>query len=144
MDRCKETIQRALNNVDAEYMEIWAVVDSRWKMMHTPLHAATCYLEPKLFHIDRQADLEIMVGFHEAISKFEPDPAIASLIRDQSWLYKRAEASDSTSSSQQRIPQDIEVPVADEPDFLDEELDSDTDDDATPPEPSALDDLELF
>ncbi|GLJ18826.1 hypothetical protein SUGI_0336350 [Cryptomeria japonica] len=233
MDRCKEAIQRALNNVDADYMEIWAAVDSRWKMMHTPLHAAACYLEPKLFHIDRQADFEILAGFHEAISKFELDPAIACLIRDQSWLYKRAKglvgvagakydmkrdtvpsyrccmsygaqtlelqrfairilsrgasssacernwscfdhihskkrnkllsgklgdlvyvrsnlklfmnksASDSTSS-QQRIPQDIEVPVADEPDFLDEELDSDTDDDATPSEPSALDDLELF
>ncbi|GLJ10008.1 hypothetical protein SUGI_0120020 [Cryptomeria japonica] len=91
MDRCKEAIQRALNNVDAEYMEIWAAVDSRWKMMHTPLHAAACYLEPKLFHIDRQADFEIMAGFYEAISKFELDPAIASLIRDQSWLYKRAE-----------------------------------------------------
>ncbi|GLJ45608.1 hypothetical protein SUGI_0960040 [Cryptomeria japonica] len=233
MDRCKEAIQRALNNVDAEYMEIWAAVDSKWKMMHTPLHAAACYLEPKLFHIDRQANFEIMAGFHEAISKFELDPTIACLIRDQSWLYKRAEglfgvagakydmkrdavpsyrwwmsygaqtpelqrfairilsqgasssacernwscfdhihskkrnkllsgklgdlvyvcsnlklfmnksASDSTSS-QQRIPQDIEVPVADEPDFLDEELDSDTDDDATPSEPSALDDLELF
>ncbi|GLJ44428.1 hypothetical protein SUGI_0931890 [Cryptomeria japonica] len=174
MDRCKEAIQRALNNVDAKYMEIWATIDSRWKMMHTPLHAAACYLEPKLFHIDQQADFEIMAGFHEAISKFELDPAIACLIRDQSWLYKRAEglfgvaganydmkrdavpsyrcnlklflnksASDSTSS-QQRIPQDIEVPVADEPDFFDEELDSDTDDDATPSEPSALDDLELF
>ncbi|GLJ31787.1 hypothetical protein SUGI_0639420 [Cryptomeria japonica] len=91
MECCKEAIQRELNNVDAEYMEIWAAVDSRWKMMHTPLHAAACYLEPELFHIDRQADFEIMAGFHEAISKFELDPAMASLIRDQSWLYKRAE-----------------------------------------------------
>ncbi|GLJ25199.1 hypothetical protein SUGI_0482080 [Cryptomeria japonica] len=224
MDRCKEAIQRVLNKVgaeymeiwevlnkvDAEYMEIWEAVDSRWKMMHTPLHVVACYLEPKLFHIDRQDDFEIMVGVHEAISKFELYPAIACLIRDQSWLYKRVEGlfglagakydmkrdavpsyrwwmsygaqttelqrfsiripsqgenssacernwscfdhihskkrnkllsgklgdlvyvrsnlklfmykstSDSTSSSQQSIPQDIEVSVADEPDFLDE------------------------
>ncbi|GLJ48279.1 hypothetical protein SUGI_1019210 [Cryptomeria japonica] len=91
MDRCKESIQRALNNVEAEYMEIWETVDSRWKMMHTPLHAAACYLEPKLFHIDRQANPEIMPGFYEAISRFEQDRTIAGLIRDQSWKYRRAE-----------------------------------------------------
>ncbi|GLJ49701.1 hypothetical protein SUGI_1054800 [Cryptomeria japonica] len=91
MDRCKEAIQRALNNVDAKYMEMWETVDSKWKMMHAPLHAAACYLEPKLFHIDRQADFEIMARFHEAISKFELDPTIASLISDQGWVYKRAE-----------------------------------------------------
>ncbi|GLJ40314.1 hypothetical protein SUGI_0828640 [Cryptomeria japonica] len=160
MDRCKEAIQRALNNVDAKYMEMWETVDSKWKMMHAPLHAAACYLEPKLFHIDRQGNFEIMAGFHEAISKFELDPTIASLISDQGWVYKRAEGLfgiagakyDMTRDVQatphllqkQCIPKDIEVSVADEPDFLDEELDSDTDDDATPSEPSALDDLELF
>ena len=47
------------------------------------------------------------------------------------------------SSSQQQTLEDIAVPDADEPDFFDEELSSDTDDDATPFEPSALDDLEL-
>ncbi|XP_059068341.1 uncharacterized protein LOC131059865 [Cryptomeria japonica] len=76
---------------EAEYMEIWETVDSRWKMMHTPLHAAACYLEPKLFHIDRQANPEIMPGFYEAISRFEQDRTIAGLIRDQSWKYRRAE-----------------------------------------------------
>ncbi|GLJ10007.1 hypothetical protein SUGI_0120010 [Cryptomeria japonica] len=65
-------------------------------------------------------------------------------VRSNLKLLMNKSASDSTSSSQQHIPQDIEVPVADELDFLDEELDSDTDDDATPSEPSTLDDLELF
>lgn len=49
-----------------------------------------------------------------------------------------------STSSQQRISEDIEVPVVDEPDFFDEELDSDTDDGATSSKPSALNDLELF
>ncbi|GLJ22064.1 hypothetical protein SUGI_0413480 [Cryptomeria japonica] len=127
MDRCKESIQRALNNVEAEYMEIWETVDSRWKMMHTPLHAAACYLEPKLFHIDRQADPEIMPGFYEAISR---------------------SANDSTSSSQQQISEGMVTGVADEPedDFVDDELGSDTDDDdaTAATQPCALDDLELF
>ncbi|GLJ27388.1 hypothetical protein SUGI_0537520 [Cryptomeria japonica] len=127
MDRCKESIQRALNNVEAEYMEIWETVDSRWKMMHTPLHASACYLEPKLFHIDRQADPEIMPRFYEAISR---------------------SANDSTSSSQQQISEGMVTGVADEPkdDFVDDELGSDTDDDdaTAATQPCALDDLELF
>ena len=188
-------------------------------------------MEPKLFHIDRQGDAEIMAGFYEAISRFEPDPTIASLIREQCWKYRKAEGmfgigaakydmtrdevpgyrwwmsygaetpelqrfairilsqgasssacernwscfdhihskkrnkllsgklgdlvyvrsnlkllmnkSTNESSSQQQTLEDIAVPDADEPDFFEEELGSDTDDDATPSEPSALDDFEL-
>ncbi|KAH9292228.1 hypothetical protein KI387_042583, partial [Taxus chinensis] len=91
MDRCKEAIQKALNNVEGDYMEIWNTVDYRWKMMHTPLHAAACYLEPKLFQIDRDSDLEVMTGLYEAIEKFEPDPTTACLIRKQCWKYKAGE-----------------------------------------------------
>ncbi|GLJ05871.1 hypothetical protein SUGI_0026960 [Cryptomeria japonica] len=65
-------------------------------------------------------------------------------VRNNLKLFMNKSASDSIASSQQSIPQDIEVTVADEPDFLDEELDSDTNDDATPSEQSALDDLEFF
>ncbi|GLJ06469.1 hypothetical protein SUGI_0039910 [Cryptomeria japonica] len=165
MDHCKESIQRALNNVEAEYMEIWETVDSRWKMMHTPLHVAACYLEPKLFYIDRQADPEIMLGFYEAISRFEQDRTIAGLIRDQSWKYKRAEglfgieaARDDMTRDEQMTPhllhnnefQKAVTGVANEPedDFVDDELGSDIDnddDDATAAtRPCALDDLELF
>lgn len=48
------------------------------------------------------------------------------------------------SSSQKRTVEDIAVSDVDELDFFDEELGSDNDDDATPSEPSVLDDLELF
>ncbi|GLJ35383.1 hypothetical protein SUGI_0711590 [Cryptomeria japonica] len=85
-------------------MEIWETVDFRWKMMHTPLHATACYLEPKLFHIDRQADLEIMPGFYEAISRFEQDRTIAGLIRDQSWKYKRAEGLFGIEAARDEVP----------------------------------------
>ena len=91
MDRCKESIQRALKNVEADYMEIWDAVDFRWKMMHTPLHAAACYLEPKLFRIDRQSDGEIMAGLYDAIGKYEQDGDIIALIIDQCWRYKKVE-----------------------------------------------------
>ena len=55
-------------------------------------------------------------------------------------------AANESSSSQQWTLEDIAVPDANEPDFFDEELSSssDTNDDAKPPKPSALDELELF
>ncbi|GLJ30957.1 hypothetical protein SUGI_0617700 [Cryptomeria japonica] len=55
-------------------------------------------------------------------------------------------ANDSTSSSEQRISKDIVTEVVDEPDFVDDELGSDTDDDdaTAAAQPCALDDLELF
>ncbi|XP_057852417.2 uncharacterized protein LOC131062719 isoform X2 [Cryptomeria japonica] len=229
MDRCKESIQKALNNEEAEYMQIWEIVDCRWKMMHTPLHAAACFLEPKLFSIDRRGDNEIMVGLYQAISRYVPDREIAALIRDQSWQYKRGEgmfggaeakydlprmpgyrwwiaygslapelqefvirilsqgASSSAcernlscfdhihskkrnklltgklgdlvyvrsnlkllmnnsakNTSLEQTLEGIAMPDADELDFADDELSSDTDDDDLASQPSALDDLELF
>ncbi|MBR8591663.1 hypothetical protein KD918_19890, partial [Acinetobacter baumannii] len=45
-------------------------------------------------------------------------------------------------SSSQQILEDIATPDADEPDYADEELSTDTDDDDLASQPSALDDLE--
>ncbi|GLJ32576.1 hypothetical protein SUGI_0655250 [Cryptomeria japonica] len=150
MDRCKESIQKAINNEETEYMQIWETVDCRWKMMHTLLHVAACFLEPRLFAIDRRGDNEIMAGLYQAISKYAPDPKIAALIRDQSWQYKRGEGmfggaeakydsphinlkllmnkSAKTTSLEQTL-EGIAMPDADEPDFADDELSSDTDND---------------
>ena len=52
-------------------------------------------------------------------------------------------AKDSTASSQKGIPEDMVTEPLEEPNFLDDELSSDTDDDSTTDQPSALDDLEL-
>ena len=67
--------------MEADYAEIWEVVDQRWKMMHSPLHAAACYLDPKLFGVPRHQDEEVMSGLYEAIDKMHPDPSIAALVR---------------------------------------------------------------
>ncbi|GLJ54711.1 hypothetical protein SUGI_1175250 [Cryptomeria japonica] len=194
----------------------------------TPCLAA-CFLEPKLFSIDRRGDNEIMAGLYQAISRYVPNPEIAALIKDQSWQYKRGEgmfggaeakydsprmsryrwwiaygssapepqefairilsqgASSSAcernwscfdhihskkrnklltgklgdlvyvrsnlkllmnksakNTSLQQTLEGMAMPDADEPDFADDELSSDTDDDDLASQPSALDDLELF
>ncbi|GLJ40751.1 hypothetical protein SUGI_0842620 [Cryptomeria japonica] len=128
MDRCKESIQKALNNEEAEYMQIWETVDCRWKMMHTPLQAAACFLEPKLFSIDRRGDNEIMARLYQAIS------SNLKLLMNKS----------AKNTSLQQTLEGIAMPDADEPNFADDELSSDTDDDDLASQPSALDDLELF
>jgi hypothetical protein len=56
MDRCKEAIANAIDNVEIDYKEIWEVVDRRWKMMYRLLHATASYLDPRLFGIPRYQD----------------------------------------------------------------------------------------
>ncbi|KAI9119821.1 hypothetical protein K1719_009210 [Acacia pycnantha] len=41
IDRAKERIAHAFNNVERGYRPIWDVIDDRWdKQLHRPLHAA--------------------------------------------------------------------------------------------------------
>jgi hypothetical protein len=91
MDRCKEAIASAFDNIEADYQEIWEVIDRRWKMMHSPLHAAACYLDPRLFGVSRHQDEEVMSGLYETIDKLNPDPSIAALVRSQLRAYRAEE-----------------------------------------------------
>eukprot|EP00253_Pinus_taeda_P025970 PITA_25970 len=87
IDCCKETIATAFNNVEVDYQEIWDLIDQRWKMMHSPLHAATCYLDLRLFGLLRHRDEEVMNGLIQAIEKLNPDLEIAGLVRSQLRAY---------------------------------------------------------
>ena len=69
MDRCKESIA----NVENEYMEIWDMIDKRWKMLHSPLQAAACYLDPRLLGIQRHNDTKVMSGLYDAIERLVLD-----------------------------------------------------------------------
>jgi hypothetical protein len=57
-------------------------------MMHSPLHAAACYLNPRLFGVSRHQDEEVMSGLYETIDKLNPDPSIAALVRSQLKAYR--------------------------------------------------------
>jgi hypothetical protein len=67
--------------METDYREIWEVIDQRWKMMHSPLHSTSCYLDPRLFGLARHQDDEIMSGLYEAIDRLNPDPSLAILVR---------------------------------------------------------------
>eukprot|EP01018_Ginkgo_biloba_P003978 Gb_35316 [translate_table: standard] len=91
MERCKEAIARVFNNVIDDYKLIWDMVDFRWKMMHSPLHAAVYYLDPRSFGIKRNGDKKIMSGLYEAIKKLNPDREVAEKVREQLRAYKLQE-----------------------------------------------------
>jgi len=91
MDRCKEAIAKSFNNVESQYMEIWDVIDGRWKMLHSPLHAAACYLDPRLFGIERNDDVEVMTGLYAAIERLTPDREEARRLREQLRAYRSEE-----------------------------------------------------
>eukprot|EP01018_Ginkgo_biloba_P026413 Gb_24593 [translate_table: standard] len=88
MERCKEAIARVFNNVIDDYKLVWNMVDFRWKMIHIPLHAAACHLDPRSFGFKRNGDKEIMSGLYEAIEKLHPDRELAKKVREQLRAYK--------------------------------------------------------
>ena len=67
--------------------------------MHSSLHAAGCYLDPRLFGISRHQDDEVMSGLYEAIDKLLPDPSIAYSIRSQLRAYRLQEGVFRTKSA---------------------------------------------
>eukprot|EP01018_Ginkgo_biloba_P029392 Gb_22464 [translate_table: standard] len=91
MERCKEAIARVFNNVIDDYKLIWDMVDFRWKMMHSPLHATTFYLDPKSFGLKKNGDKEILSGLYEAIEKLNLDKEVAKKVREQLREYKLQE-----------------------------------------------------
>ena len=57
MDRAKEAIQRAFNNNERKYKDIFAIIDKRWDcQLHHPLHATGYYLNPKFFYTNPNID----------------------------------------------------------------------------------------
>eukprot|EP01018_Ginkgo_biloba_P015354 Gb_40424 [translate_table: standard] len=91
MEHCKDAIERVFNNVVDDYKLIWNMVDFKWKMMHSPLHAVACYLDPRIFGLKRNADKEIMSGLYASIEKLNPDREVAKKVREQLKAYKLQE-----------------------------------------------------
>ena len=76
MDRAKEAIQRAFNNNERKYKDIFAIIDKRWDcQLHHPLHAAGYYLNPKFFYTNPNIDNdnEVMDGLYKCIDRLSED-----------------------------------------------------------------------
>eukprot|EP01018_Ginkgo_biloba_P032322 Gb_32267 [translate_table: standard] len=61
LQRSKEILTDKLQSIE----ETWK--HTGWKMMHSPLHAVACYLDPRMFGLKRNGDKEIMSGMYAVI-----------------------------------------------------------------------------
>eukprot|EP00253_Pinus_taeda_P017432 PITA_17432 len=104
MDRAKEAIAKSFNNEENEYIAIWEMIDERWKMLHSPSHAAACYLDPRLFGIERTNDVEVMNGLYDAVERLVPDLEECRRIREQLRAYRLEEGIFARSSAVQDRP----------------------------------------
>jgi hypothetical protein len=60
-------------------------------MMHIPLHAAACYLDPKLFWFTRNYDRKVKMGLKEAIERLNQEPVTTKKVREQLRAYRLGE-----------------------------------------------------
>lgn len=55
--------------VQARTRELVALIEARWRMLHTCLHAAGYLLDPEHYGQDQERVEEVMLGFHEFVGK---------------------------------------------------------------------------
>ncbi|GLJ51006.1 hypothetical protein SUGI_1086180 [Cryptomeria japonica] len=126
LQRSKDRVTEKLADVKATWKEtVLRMVDgdtSCLGMLYEGMDRSTCFLEPKLFAIDRRGDNEIMAALYQAIS------SNLKLLMNKS----------AKNTSLEQTLEGMAMPNANEPNFVDDELSSDTDDDDLTSQPSAL------
>lgn len=92
MDRAKEAIQRAFNNNERKYKDIFAIIDKRWDcQLHHPLHATGYYLNPKFFYTNPNIDNdnEVVDVLYKCTDRFNEDDDFVVEVHKQLLVYKR-------------------------------------------------------
>ncbi|XP_031490026.1 uncharacterized protein LOC116257430 [Nymphaea colorata] len=71
LDRAKEAIKSACNNMREKYMPYWSIIDKRWnRNLNSPIYAAAAYLNPHLFWNNKvRMNDEVRKGLELAIEK---------------------------------------------------------------------------
>ncbi|CAO2819417.1 unnamed protein product [Amaranthus hypochondriacus] len=89
MDQVKETISEEFNGNKSKYTPFWNIIDEIWnKILHSPLHAAGYFLNPKLhFAEDFCFDTEVASGLLVTIVRMAGDKRIEDLISQQLDVY---------------------------------------------------------
>lgn len=95
MDQAKEKIAKNLGGVTRRYEKVWKAIDERWdKQLHTRLHAAAYFLNPRFHFSDNfRADEEIVDGYYDVIERLVPLRSERRLIDQQLDKFKRSEGS---------------------------------------------------
>lgn len=92
MDKAKEAIKTRLKNRMSQYGPYIRVIDARWdKQLHSPLHAAGCFLNPGIyFRPSFSKQREVTRGLLTTIMRLVPDCDTQDNISAQIEEYKRA------------------------------------------------------
>nr|XP_023900900.1 uncharacterized protein LOC112012749 [Quercus suber] len=92
MDKAKEEIKRRLKNKVSLYGNYIRVIDARWdKQLHSPLHAAGCFLNPAIyFRPSFKRKNEVQRGLLSTLMRLIPDPDIQDKISSQLDEYKKS------------------------------------------------------
>jgi len=92
MDKAKENIKARLKNKISAYIPFTSVIDARWdKQLHSPLHAAGCYLNPGIFFrpsFKKQKD--VTKGLLSSITRLVSDPDEQDILSSQIESYKKS------------------------------------------------------
>ncbi|XP_021768533.1 uncharacterized protein LOC110732839 [Chenopodium quinoa] len=94
MDKMKEKIRGDIGIKNSnKFMPFWVIIDQIWNdMLHSPLHAAGYYLNPKLFYSNNFfADEEVKDGIRDTIQKIVADAQAQTAIMSQLDTYYDAE-----------------------------------------------------
>ncbi|XP_075665771.1 uncharacterized protein LOC142635513 [Castanea sativa] len=92
MDKAKEEIKRRLKNKVSLYGHYIRIIDARWdKQLHSPLHAAGCFLNPAIyFRPSFKRQNEVQRGLLSTLMRLVPDPDIQDKISSQLDEYKKS------------------------------------------------------
>ncbi|KAK4548413.1 hypothetical protein RGQ29_032794 [Quercus rubra] len=92
MDKAKENIKARLKNKISAYIPFTSVIDARWdRQLHSPLHAAGCYLNPGIFFrpsFKKQKD--VTNGLLSSITRLVSDPDEQDILSSQIESYKKS------------------------------------------------------
>ncbi|XP_050277684.1 uncharacterized protein LOC126719141 [Quercus robur] len=92
MDKAKKEIKKRLKNKVSLYGNYIRVIDARWdKQLHSPLHAAGCFLKPAIyFRPSFKRQNEVQRGLLSTLMRLIPDPNIQDKISSQLDEYKKS------------------------------------------------------
>uniref|UniRef100_A0A7N2MM08 BED-type domain-containing protein n=1 Tax=Quercus lobata TaxID=97700 RepID=A0A7N2MM08_QUELO len=90
--KVSEPLVRVLRLVDGDEKPAMGVIDTRWdKQLHSPLHAAGCFLNPAIyFRPSFKRQNEVQRGLLSTLMRLVPDPDIQDKISSQLDEYKKS------------------------------------------------------
>ncbi|KAL0916057.1 hypothetical protein M5K25_013539 [Dendrobium thyrsiflorum] len=93
MDEVKELIAHNLGGEEANYREIWDIIDARWEVqLHRHLHAAAYYLNPQFQYSERKSsNPEVKLGLYHCMERLIPDLTVREIADLQLVLFRNRE-----------------------------------------------------